>query len=122
MCPLAPTFFVFFITLISPSQNDIVLSLHLLKTTTIYIPGNTALYPCPSPPFSGDSHTILTVGLPCRNILPPTGDLPHVGVFPAVSIFSLKFDARGVGCSEYASDDPYPDPKSNDMSLDWCGP
>lgn len=83
-----------------PHVPDIVMSLH----------------PCLSSPwhFAGDSHTTLapdTAGEDCRKPLPPlTGDLPQTGVTDVAAISnSLKFDARGVGCSEYASEEAYPE-------------
>ena len=64
-----------------------------------------SLQPCLSTPrhFPGDPHTTLATGDDCWHPLPAeTGDLPHTGVLASIS---LKFDALGVGCSEYASDE-----------------
>lgn len=64
-----------------------------------------SLQPCLLSPrhFPGDSHNTLATGEDCRHTLPAaTGDLPHTGVPASIS---LKFEALGVGCSEYASEE-----------------
>ena len=66
--------------------------------------------------FPGDSQAFFTpesIGDAGLKSLAEVGDLTDiVGAFvivTAIASNSLKFEARGVGWSEYASDDAYPD-------------